>query len=113
MLVLSTLNALLAQLTTSYLHTAILITPQGHLVAYSTQSTGEDRIRVLVGLSSEVWREGIEGNDEEDGGGDVKEGSTDSDGEEEQVGMLECEVSENAISSVAVALTRQNLDFPL
>jgi len=98
MLVLSTINGLLSQLVSPTLHTAILLTPQGHLVAYSCDQApaSEDRIRILVGLSSEVWREGIEGTP------DNAEDVYDSDGSEEtidvdvddneEVGMLECEL---------------------
>lgn len=67
-------------------------------MAYTTnQRMGEDRIRILVGLSGEVWREGVEGrgggeeDGEEDGGGE-DEGEEDDDGDDEQVGMLESEV---------------------
>jgi len=89
MLVLSTLNGLLSQLVSSqHPHTAILLTPQGHLIA--CQSTDEDhiaddRVRILTGLSSEVWREGLSSEDE----GSDDEGDDEDD---EQVGMLECEL---------------------
>ena len=78
MLVLSSLTALLNQLVTPpVLHTAILLTPQGHLVAYSSRAQpplSEDSVRVIVGLTGEVWREGIK------------------DGNEEDIGMAESEV---------------------
>ena len=90
MLVLSTLNGLLAQLVSSRNpHTAILLTPQGHLVAFhsSDKGSGEDRIRILAGLGSEVWRDGLL---DDDVGSESDEESDDDD--DEQVGMLECEV---------------------
>lgn len=95
MLVLSTLSSLLAQLVTPSLHTAILSTPQGHLVAFACEDvpTSEDRLRILVGLSSEVWRNddiGTEGDDEEYM--DRQQESTEENNDD-QVGMLECEVS--------------------
>ncbi|KAG8906422.1 hypothetical protein FRB99_006924 [Tulasnella sp. 403] len=97
MLVLSTVNALLAQLVSSSLHTAILLTPQGHLVAYSTEqsSPSEDRIRILIGLGSEVWKEGIldPSNREENPSGEESDDQESLDDKEnEQVGMLECEL---------------------
>jgi len=90
MLVLSTLNGLLAQLVSSRNpHTAILLTPQGHLVAFhsSDKGSGEDRIRILAGLGSEVWRDGLL---DDDVGSESDEESDDDD--DEQVGMLECEL---------------------
>jgi len=92
--VLSTINALLSQLVSPTLHTAILITPQGHLVAYAAPGASEDRIRILAGLGSEVWREGIEG-DKDEGEEYESDGSEETardDLEEEEMGMLECEL---------------------
>lgn len=59
MLVLSTLNSLLSQvLQPPDLHTAILLTPAGQLVSFaSNPSRSKDEIRILVGLSGEVWQE--------------------------------------------------------
>ncbi|KAL0577285.1 hypothetical protein V5O48_004714 [Marasmius crinis-equi] len=58
MLALSTLHTLLSQIITpsSRLHTAILSTPSGHLVCYASERP-KDEIRVIVGLSGEVWQE--------------------------------------------------------
>lgn len=99
MLVLSTLTALLSQLLSSYLHTAILLTPQGHLVAYSSDGSqitrSEDRIRVVVGLASEVWREGTKdaAASEATGNGESHpEDAVTEDDDEDEIGMLECEV---------------------
>lgn len=99
MLVLSTLTALLSQLLSSYLHTAILLTPQGHLVAYSSDGSqitrSEDRIRVVVGLASEVWREGTKdaAASEPTGNGEPHpEDAVTEDDDEDEIGMLECEV---------------------
>ncbi|KAG8946238.1 hypothetical protein FRC04_011984 [Tulasnella sp. 424] len=100
MLVLSTLTALLSQLLSSYLHTAILLTPQGHLVAYSSDSSqitrSEDRIRVVIGLASEVWREGTKdaAPSEVNNDGEVVEGDAEVDeiDDEDEIGMLECEL---------------------
>ncbi|KAF9270804.1 hypothetical protein L218DRAFT_849557 [Marasmius fiardii PR-910] len=60
MLVLSTLHTLLSQIITpsTGLHTAILSTPAGHLVCYaSDRGRPKDEVRVIVGLSGEVWQE--------------------------------------------------------
>lgn len=59
MLVLSSLNKLLKQvLAPPEIHTAILLTPAGDLVSFvSHDSRPKDEIRVLVGLSGEVWSE--------------------------------------------------------
>lgn len=94
MLVLSTLSALLEQLLTPSLHTAILSTPQGHLVAFAGEQlpVSEDRLRILVGLSSEVWRQdAVQTGDNSESGSE--ETSEEGDGKtDDQVGMLECEV---------------------
>ncbi|KIO21658.1 hypothetical protein M407DRAFT_245423 [Tulasnella calospora MUT 4182] len=99
MLVLSTLTALLSQLLSSYLHTAILLTPQGHLVAYSSDGShitrSEDRIRVVVGLASEVWREGTKdaaASDATTNGEPFAEDTEAGGDDEDEIGMLECEL---------------------
>lgn len=57
MLLLSSLHNLLRQvLSLPELHTAVLFTPEGHLVSYAS-SKPKDEIRVLVGVSGEVWQE--------------------------------------------------------
>jgi hypothetical protein len=70
MLVLGSLQALLTQLVSPpSLHTAIILTPQGHLIAYNSSASpplSEDNLRIIVGLSGEVWREGVRGKNEED-----------------------------------------------
>ena len=59
MLLLSSLHNLLQQvLSLPELHTAVLFTPEGHLVSYASYSSKpKDEIRVLVGVSGEVWQE--------------------------------------------------------
>lgn len=59
MLVLSTLHQLLSQiLAHPHLHTAVLLTPSGELVSFASSfERPKDEIRVLVGLSGEIWRE--------------------------------------------------------
>jgi len=59
MLVLSTLHQLLSQiLSRPHLHTAVLLTPSGELVSFASSfERPKDEIRVLVGLSGEIWRE--------------------------------------------------------
>ena len=59
MLVLATLHRLLSQVISSPgLHTAALLTPNGQLVFYACDSTWlKDDIRLVVGLSSEIWLE--------------------------------------------------------
>lgn len=97
MLVLSTLNSLLAQLVTPSLHTAILSTPQGHIVAFACDQvpTSEDRLRILVGLCGEAWKEEDRVAEEGDFGrsGESLGPNVFSDKIDEEVGMLECEVS--------------------
>ncbi|KAG8886567.1 hypothetical protein FRB98_001215 [Tulasnella sp. 332] len=92
MLVLATLSALLAQLVTPSLHTAILSTPQGHLVAFACEDmpASEDRLRILVGLSSELWRDDDETERDDEGYADRQQESSEEDNDD-QVGMLECE----------------------
>lgn len=59
MLNLSTLHTLLDQLTDGRsVHTALLLTPTGHLLAHaSTPARSKDRVRVFVALASEVWQQ--------------------------------------------------------
>ncbi|KAI5120792.1 hypothetical protein M0805_002419 [Coniferiporia weirii] len=59
MLVLSSLNKLLAQvLAPPALHTAVLLTSSGALVSFATSGARpKDDVRVLVGLASEIWAE--------------------------------------------------------
>jgi hypothetical protein len=41
-----------------HLHTAILFTPAGELVAFAVgPGRSKDEIRILVGITGEVWRE--------------------------------------------------------
>jgi hypothetical protein len=62
MLVLSTLHTLLSQvLSLPHLHSAILSTPSGQLVCYASDpSRPKDEIRVVVGLSGEIWQETLD-----------------------------------------------------
>lgn len=59
MLNLSNLRKLLLQvLALPGLHTAVLFTPSGQLVSYvSEPSKPKDHVRVVVGLSTEIWKE--------------------------------------------------------
>jgi hypothetical protein len=59
MLVLSSLHNLLLQvLSLPTLHTAVLFTPEGQLVSYASDpSRPKDEIRVVVGISGEIWQE--------------------------------------------------------
>lgn len=61
MLVLASLNKLLSQvLAPPAVHTAVLLTTGGELVSYvanGPHARTKDEVRVLVGLSSEVWAE--------------------------------------------------------
>ncbi|EMD42328.1 hypothetical protein CERSUDRAFT_110846 [Gelatoporia subvermispora B] len=51
-------NLLLQVLDLPALHTAVLFTPEGHLVTYASDPTKQkDGVRVIVGLSGEVWQE--------------------------------------------------------
>ncbi|KAF9011046.1 hypothetical protein BDQ17DRAFT_1345358 [Cyathus striatus] len=63
MLVLSTLHSILSQvLSLPTLHTAVLLTPAGELVSAACDpSRPKDEIRVIVGLSGEIWQETREG----------------------------------------------------
>jgi len=57
MLVLSSLHNLLSQvISLPSLHTAVLFTPEGQLVSYAS-SRPKDEIRVVVGVSGEIWQE--------------------------------------------------------
>ncbi|KAK7058627.1 coq1 putative hexaprenyl diphosphate synthase [Paramarasmius palmivorus] len=62
MLVLSTLHTLLSQvLSLPHLHSAILSTPSGQLVCYASDPfRPKDEIRVVVGLSGEIWQETLD-----------------------------------------------------
>ncbi|EPQ60123.1 hypothetical protein GLOTRDRAFT_134872 [Gloeophyllum trabeum ATCC 11539] len=59
MLVLSALHDVLTQvLSLPELHTAVLLTPSGQLISYASDpSSAKDHVRVVVGLSGEVWQE--------------------------------------------------------
>ena len=59
MLVLTALHKILAQvLVPPHLHTAVLLTPAGHLVSYACgPSRTKDDIRVVIGLCGELWLE--------------------------------------------------------
>ena len=59
MLMLTRLQALLTQvLAPPHLHTAVLFTPAGELVSFAVEpSRSKDEIRVLVGITGEVWQE--------------------------------------------------------
>ena len=59
MLNLSNLRSLLLQvLSLPSLHTAVLFTPEGHLVSYASDpSRPKDEVRVVVGLSGDIWQE--------------------------------------------------------
>ena len=58
-LVLSTLNTLLAQLLSlPELHTALLLSPEGQLISVASDpSRPKDKARVVAGVSSEIWQE--------------------------------------------------------
>jgi len=59
MFMLSMLQTLLTQvLVPPHLHTAVLFTPAGELVSFAVeQGRSKDEIRILVGITSEVWQE--------------------------------------------------------
>lgn len=59
MLNLTNLRLLLAQaLSTGGANTAALFTPEGQLVSFASEPPRpKDEVRVLVGLSSEIWQE--------------------------------------------------------
>lgn len=81
MIVLSTLNKLLAQvLSPPSIHTAVVFTTAGDLISFAVlHPSPKDDVRVLVGFSSEIWSES-----KHDGGA-----------------MVDSEVSYNASSSFA------------
>ena len=56
---LSNLRSLLLQvLSLPSLHTAVLFTPEGQLVSYAADPhKSKDHVRVVVGLSTEIWQE--------------------------------------------------------
>lgn len=57
MFVLSSLHNLLSQvISLPSLHTAVLFTPEGQLVSYAS-TRPKDEIRVVVGVSGELWQE--------------------------------------------------------
>ncbi|KAF8510424.1 hypothetical protein BU17DRAFT_98142 [Hysterangium stoloniferum] len=57
MLSLPTLRNVLASVTSPpRLHTAILFTPSGNIIAQATNNS-KDNIRILVGVASEIWLE--------------------------------------------------------
>ncbi|KZT27556.1 hypothetical protein NEOLEDRAFT_1023777, partial [Neolentinus lepideus HHB14362 ss-1] len=59
MLVLSALHDVLTQvLSLPDLHTAVLLTPSGELISYASDpANSKDHVRLVVGLSGEVWQE--------------------------------------------------------
>ena len=90
MLVASSLNAALSQVTDPSIRAAILMTPSSRLVAYaSSPPNAEDLMRVLVPLNADVWREACE---------EVAKVATreEADGvsvdPEDEIAMFECEV---------------------
>ncbi|KAI0715066.1 hypothetical protein C8Q76DRAFT_729462 [Earliella scabrosa] len=64
MLNLGNLRTLLSRvLDLPLLHTVVLFTPEGELVCYASEpNKTKDRVRVLVGLSTEIWQETREQN---------------------------------------------------
>ncbi len=51
-------SRLLQVLSLPSLHTAVLFTPEGHLVSYASDPTrSKDEVRVVVGLSGDIWQE--------------------------------------------------------
>jgi hypothetical protein len=59
MFMLPMLQTLLSQvLVPPHLHTAVLFTPAGELVSFAVEpSRSKDEIKILVGVTSEVWQE--------------------------------------------------------
>jgi len=59
MFMLSMLQALLTQaLVPRHLHTAVLFTPAGELISFAVEpGRSKEEIRILVGITSEVWQE--------------------------------------------------------
>jgi len=91
MLVLSNISSLLSQLLSPpAVHTSMLLTPQGVLVAFAAVPgpiSSEDRVKAVVGLGGQIWRERV---DNVDGDGDEEEGEGERD--EEWPCMAECEL---------------------
>lgn len=79
MLNLPNLRSLLLQvLSLPTLHTAVLFTPEGHLVSYASDpSRSKDEVRVVIGLSGEIWQET----------------------REQGIGMVDCEVCARILSA--------------
>lgn len=58
MLNLNNIRKLLSQVLSPGVRSAILFTPQGQLFSYASGPyTSKDEIRVIVGLSTEIWQE--------------------------------------------------------
>ncbi|KAG9019400.1 hypothetical protein FRB90_002910 [Tulasnella sp. 427] len=119
MLVLSTLTALLSQLLSPSLHTAIMLTPPGNLVAYTTDGSpvtrSEDRTRVVIGLASEVWREGTKSASTSAAvaNGEPAAGKGESeDDDEDEIGMLECELGRVFVYPIYAAQSKPSADAP-
>jgi len=91
MLVLSNISSLLSQLLSPpAVHTSMLLTPQGVLVAFAAMPgpiSSEDRVKAVVGLGGQIWRERVGGVDDD---GDEDEGEGERD--EEWPCMAECEL---------------------
>ncbi|KAJ6520250.1 hypothetical protein C8R45DRAFT_54217 [Mycena sanguinolenta] len=103
MLVLSRLQASLAQiLAPPALHTAVLLTPAGQLVSFASRFSAfaspdgvdagrtKDEIRVIAGLSGEVWQETW--RDGEDEGADTGTGVGEGGREGGGAGMVDSEL---------------------
>ncbi|THH29349.1 hypothetical protein EUX98_g4836 [Antrodiella citrinella] len=61
MLNLSNLRSLLSQVISPSIQTAVLFTPEGQLVSYAASPhTSKDEVRVIVGISGELWQESRE-----------------------------------------------------
>lgn len=74
-------NVLSRVLDLPLLHTVVLFTPDGELVCYASEpNKTKDRVRVLVGLSTEIWQETREQN----------------------IGMVDCEVRNFALDDSQV-----------
>ncbi|KDQ15551.1 hypothetical protein BOTBODRAFT_54461 [Botryobasidium botryosum FD-172 SS1] len=99
MLVLSNISALLSQLLSPpAVHTSMLLTPQGVLVAFAAMPgpvSSEDRVKAVVGLGGQIWRERVGGvgvGDDDDGDGGEDEGEGGGERDEEWPCMAECEL---------------------
>ena len=58
MLMLPILHSLLSQVLAPHLHTAVLFTTSGELLSATSEPIRpKDEIRIIVGLSGEVWQE--------------------------------------------------------